>query len=81
MNTKKEISMNGLIIYGAGGKGLTYLRMLKKCSLDDRVVSFCDERAESIKELCSLPVVGYEIARLEKISFLIAVKRNLKIRL
>ena len=55
--------MDELIIYGAGGKGHVYMRMLKDCGLGDRIVMFCDERASELSNSLDYPVVAYEIAK------------------
>ncbi|WP_458459396.1 methyltransferase domain-containing protein [Pseudobutyrivibrio sp.] len=70
--------MDELIIYGAGGKGHVYMRMLKDCGLGDRIVMFCDERASELSNSLDYPVVAYEIAKKTGHPFLLAVRKEHK---
>lgn len=66
--------MEKIIIYGAGGKGKTYLKFLEEYGLDTIVSFFCDERANEIKTVGSIPVIPYDEAITKNIRFLVGVQ-------
>ena len=69
---------NNIIIYGAGKKGQAYLLFLRKHNLDSCVQCFCDRNAEEIGTLETLPVISYQEACKLGLSFVVAVRKELK---
>lgn len=69
---------NKLIMYGAGKMGRAYLQFLRKYNLDNRIECFCDKKYISLQDIDSFSVLSYEDAKKLNLTFIVAVKKELK---
>lgn len=69
--------MKNIIIYGAGNMGRAYYSFLEQMGFGGTVEAFCDRKAgEFLKGVCEKPVLSYEIAKDQKLPFLIGIQKD-----